>query len=432
MKRKKFILTILTGLLTLNMIAQNELTLSDAIEVGLQNNYDLQIIRKDQEIAGINNTWGNTGLMPSVNFNLSGREKFNYNSDENYRTQTLAPDLSLNWVFFDGFSSRISKQSFDDLELQSQGNTVILIESTIQEIILAYYNCLLQQEMVGVYKELANLSKDRYDRDMKSESIGASTTYQLLQSKNSWLEDQANFLQQKVNFENAVRSLNYLIGVEDNSMWVLTSKLETDTPDYAINDLSVKLKSNNSNLKNQYIYQSLLSKETSLAKSSYYPTLSINTGITNNDLGNFYTGSTPNVTQNSTDAYVGMNLSYNIFNGGQRKRSVQIAKIEEEIAQVQTNQMVHSLENQLLQMYSNYDLQKKLLALADEKMNAAKLNLDLSTAKYNNGSINSFNYRDVQNIYSNAAITKFRAIYNLINANTDLLRITGGIIREYE
>lgn len=432
MKTQKILLTLLLGLLFFNLVAQNELSLSDAIKIGLKNNYDLQITRKTEEVAGINNNWGNTGIMPSVSFSLSGRENYNLNDDENYRTQTISPDLGLNWLFFNGFYSKISKQKFDELEAQSHGNTVILIESSIQDIILAYNNCVLQKEMVDVYKELADLSKDRYDRNINAEALGASTTYELLQAKNSWLEDQANYLQQQVTYENAVRSLNYILAVDDNNTWVFTTKLETDTPDYNINDLSTKLTADNSTLKNQFLYQSILAKETAIAKSDYYPSLSLNTGISNTDLGNFYAGSTENYTNNHTDAYIGVTLSYSIFNGGVRKRSVQIAKIDEEIGQVQTDQMEHGLSNQLLQMYSNYGLQKELLELADEKMAAAKLNLDLSTAKFENGSINSFNYRDVQQIYSNAAITKFTAIYNLIKSNTDLLRITGGIISEYE
>lgn len=432
MKTQKILLTLLLGLMMINLAAQNELSLSDAIKIGLKNNYDLQITRKTEEVAGINNNWGNTGIMPSVSFSLSGRENYNLNDDENYRTQTLAPDLGLNWLFFNGFYSKISKQKFDELEAQSHGNTVILIESSIQDIILAYNNSVLHKEMVEVYRELADLSKDRYDRGVNAEAIGASTTYELLQAKNSWLEDQANYLQQQVTYENAVRSLNYILAVDDNNTWVFTTKLETDTPDYNITDLSTKLTADNSTLKNQFIYQSILAQETAIAKSDYYPSLSLNTGVSNTDLGNFYSGSTDNYTNNSTDAYIGVTLSYSIFNGGVRKRSVQIAKIDEEIGQVQISQMEHGLSNQLLQMYSNYGLQKELLKLANEKMSAAKLNLDLSKSKFENGSINSFNYRDVQQIYSNAAITKFTAIYNLIKANTDLLRITGGIISEYE
>lgn len=425
------ILFIITFCFT-SVHAQKMLSLSDAINIGLENNYNLKVQENSEKIAKINNTWGNTGIVPTLSFNASMRENFNYNDKENYRAQTIVPDLSLNWLVFNGFSAKINKKRFEELEQKSQGNTAILVENTIQDIIMAYNNCLLQKEMVSVFKKLADLSGDRYNRAVESKKIGASTTYEITTAKTSWLEDQSNYLQQKTTFTNAVRTLNFVLAVDGNEQWELSTTLETTVPDYKIEDLETKLLAGNATLKNQYLYQSLLAKETSLAKSSYSPSISLNAGIRNSDMGNYYTKTTPNFTQNSSDAYLGLTFSWSIFNGGIRKRSVEIAKINQESAQVQTGQMKHSLKNQLLQTYSNYEVQKALLDLANEREISAKLNLNLSKEKYKNGSINSFNYRDVQIIYMNAAINQLRATFNLINSNTDLLRITGGIISEYE
>ncbi len=429
---KQIISILIIFLSLLNTKAQEQLSISDAIRIGLENNYDLQIQRNSEEIAGINNTWGNTSIVPSISFNATGRENFNYNDADNYRQQTIMPELSLNWVIFNGFSARINKQMFEDLEAQSKGNTSILVENTIQDIILAYNNCLLQKEMVEVFKELADLSEDRYNKSLDSKDIGAGTTYESLQAKTSWLEDQSNFLQQKVTFENAVRTLNFALAINSDAKWEFTSDLTTDTPDYDIENLSDKMMGGNSTLKNQYIYQSLLAKETALAKSAYSPKVSLNTGIGNTDFGKYYSGATPDINQNYTDAYVGITFSWNIFNGGTRKRSIEIAKIYEESADIQTSQIAQSLNNKLLQIYSNYQVQKAVFDLANEQEASAKLNLELSEEKLKNGNINSFNYRDVQIMYMNAAIAKFKAIYNVIQSNTDLLRITGGIISEFD
>jgi outer membrane protein TolC len=83
-------------------------------------------------------------------------------------------------------------------------------------------------------------------------------------------------------------------------------------------------------------------------------------------------------------------------------------------------------------MFYNYEVQKDILKLSIEQEASAKLNLDLSADKLANGTINSFNYRDVQAMYLNAAIAKYKAIYNVVQSNTDLLRITGGIISQYK
>ncbi len=426
MKIYKLLIVLFSLSLLPSVQAQQNLSLSEAISIGLENNYDLKIIRYDEEISSINNHWGNTGAFPKIDFTLSGLEKFNLT--ENSRTQTLSPEVSLSWVVFNGFSAKIAKQKYEELEKQSQGNTSILIESSIQDIILAYHNCLIQQQMLEVYKELANLSEDRFNRSENSRKIGASTTYNSLQTKTAWLEDQSNYLQQKVNYENAIRTLNYLLGVNNDSRWTLTSEMEINLPNYKIEDMNAKLLSNNKTLKNQYIYQSLLAKETSLAKNSFYPSVSLSSGLGQDWVDKY----TPATHQKSTSTYVGLNVSFNIFNGGSKKRSLQIAKINEESAQVETDQMKHSLSNQLLQLHSNYEVQKALLNLAEQNEEAAKLNLNLSSEKLKNGAINSFNFRDVQISYMNSAIKKLQAIYKLIESNTDLLRITGGIINEYE
>ncbi len=429
---KKIIPVLLLIVAFVNAMGQDKLSLSSAIAMGLENNYDLQLIRKSEETAKVNNTPGNAGALPTISFDASATEDFNYNKNEDYRLQNISPAINLNWVIFNGFSAKITKQKLNELEEQSKGNTAVLVESTIQDIILAYNSCLLAKEKEKVYKKLSKLSEDRYKKQQDSKEIGASTTYESLQAKTSWLEDQSNYLQQKVNFDNAVRSLNYVLGEKNDLVWTFTDKLQVKAGDYKLEDLKQQLFENNQNLKNQYLNQSLLAKETALAQSGLYPSLKLNSGVSRTWIDYYYKGETANTNANSTDATIGLSLSFNIFNGGATKRSIQLAKISEENARIETDQMKHSLSNELLQLYSKYNVQRAVLELADEQEAAAKLHLEMSEDKYNSGAINSFNYRDVQIEYQNAAISKLNAISNLIETTTGLSRITGGIISEYK
>ncbi len=63
-------------------------------------------------------------------------------------------------------------------------------------------------------------------------------------------------------------------------------------------------------------------------------------------------------------------------------------------------------------------------------MESAELNMQIATEKYRSGTINSFNFRDVQLIYLNIAHRKLNAIYDIIDTHTELLRLTGGIVTE--
>ena len=112
------------------------------------------------------------------------------------------PQVNLNWTIFDGFGAQINKRKYEELEAQSEGNTELLIENTIQYVILAYYNVLLQKEEANSYKVMSDLSKDLMDREKLSKNIGVTTTYAYLLSKTSYLQYYSAYLQKRVDYEN--------------------------------------------------------------------------------------------------------------------------------------------------------------------------------------------------------------------------------------
>ena len=68
--RKYIILLLLPNLL----FAQKELTLMDAIKIGLQENYDIQISAKNKKISQINNNWANAGALPTISLSAKKEE----------------------------------------------------------------------------------------------------------------------------------------------------------------------------------------------------------------------------------------------------------------------------------------------------------------------------------------------------------------------
>ncbi len=93
-------------------------------------------------------------------------------------------------------------------------------------------------------------------------------------------------------------------------------------------------------------------------------------------------------------------------------------------------ELEQTLANLLVNQYELYRIRKQLLEVAEVNLESAKLNLEIASEKYRNGTINSFNFRDVQLIFLNASSRKLNAIYDLIDSQTELLRLTGGIISQ--
>lgn len=412
-------------LISLQGWSQEALTLSGALRRAMDNNYGLIISRADTEIAHINNNPGNAGRYPTIGFDASENNSYDFKS-ETYASR-LSAGIGLNWVLFDGFRVNITKTKLENLESLSEGQLGVVIESTIEDVILGYYSVLLQMEQMKVLKTVMDLSNDRYQYELNRKSLGGSVTYNVLQAQNTYLTDKANYMNQEVVVRNSVRNLNFLLGESPTTTWNFTEAFEADTSEYVLADLLSKMKASNQILKNQYTNLLLMENETSLRRADYSPSLSFGAGVDYNNSWSATAGE-PTVNSGSLGPYGNLRLSYDIYTAGVRRRSVEVARINEEVAQVEISQMEHALTNELFNLADYYGVRLELLKVANENLAAAELNLSISEEKYRSGVINSFNYRDIQLLYLNASFRQLKAVYNLIDSRTQLTRITGGFL----
>ena len=409
---------------TISAFGQPEdLSLTDALAKTLEYNYGIRISKSDVEIASIKNNWGEAGRYPTIGFDASSNNAYNF-TDTNW-TNRLYAGVGLDWTIFDGFRVNFTKEKLESLEELSQGRLGVVVENTIEDVIMAYYDVLLQQENLSVVKTVMTLSEDRYTYEQARHDLGGTVTFQVLQAQNVYLNDKALFMTQEVVVRNAVRNLNFLLGLDPNLMWNFPDPFEPDTTDYILGDLTTKMMSNNQTLRNQFTNLQLQKKEIDLRKSALYPSLYVSAGLDEN-VGNVqFIGNT-----DALSTYGNLGLSWDIYTGGTRKRAVEVARINEEIAQVEIEQMEHALMNELLNLYDFYSIRIALLEVADESIEAAELNMSIADEKFRSGVITSFEYRDIQLIYLNSALRRLQAIYNLIGSRTSLTRLTGGFLME--
>ncbi len=432
MRIYKSIITILLFAFVSAGYAQEALSLSGAINKALKNNYKVKVSEKRKDIAEESNAWGAAGRFPTINFEATSVNRFDEGTgltNPDRETHNLIPSVRMNWVLFDGFKIFLNKYKLEELQQKSEGNTAVVVENTIQGVILGYYNVLLEKEKTALFKELNDLSKDRYEKAKTQKELGSLSTFQFLQAQNSWLEDHANYLEQKVNYDNSIRKFNLLLGNKDNTKYELTDEFKAGLDEYEYTMLEKKMFRNNNTLKNQYINEVLQKREVQLAKASFLPKLILSSGYDYNKI-NVEPDGAPKVETENYDYYANLTLSLNIFNGFNSKRALEIAKIQRDISKIETEEMKHSLKNSLTQAFDLYNIRKELKKVADEKMDAAKLNLQIAKEKFEAGNISSFNYRDIQIVYLNSSLAKIVATFNLINTNTELMRLTGGIISE--
>lgn len=425
---KHYSLVLTFILFTLGSKAQESpLPVSAALEKALENNYGIIISKSQTDIAELNNNWGTAGRYPTVGFDATTSNNLEFIN--NSYANRLSGGIGMNWTLFDGYRVNITKDRLEKLEGLAKGRTAVVVENTIQDVILGYYNVLLQQEQLEVLEQVMGLSRDRYEYEQMRRDLGSSLTYNVLQAKNVYLEDSASYITQQVVVRNAIRNLNFVLGEESSARWTFTESFEPDTSDYKLGDLLDKLLGNNQTLQNQYVNLLISKEDTRLRESERYPSVRLSTGV-DNSWSRISNEGMDAITNENVTPYANISLSYDIYTGGTRKQAIEVARINEEIARTEIEEMEHSLTNVLFNEYDLYNVRKTLLNVAIENLDAAELNLKIAEEKFRTGAINSFNYRDIQLIYLNAALQRLRAVYNLIDSSTNLTRLIGGFVEE--
>lgn len=447
--------------------AQDTLSLARAISIGLKNNFDVQIEQLNVEIATNNNTWGQAGRFPTISFSGNQNNSMVQRKPANpfavagrNKSSNLNGQLDVQFVLFDGFAVKINKQRLNQLEQLSYGNSAFVMETTLQSIILGYYQALLEKERLHILENNMTFSKERYDYVKLRKELGGAIPFDVLQEQNNYLTDSANVLLQGIVYKNSLRKLNLLLNEDLQANYELVDSLEYQHEIYDYENLRAKMVSSNTNLKNQFMNQEILRSNTKLQQANMSPTIAINFGgngsldqlnanfrtPTGNTIDNTvgYLNNDPSMpvintvnetalapqTQhgNSYGGYANLSLRFNVFNGGQIKRAIENAKVQEKIAELNTDQLELSLENDLLANYDMYNLRNQLVTIALTKLEAADLNLDLANERYRNGALSAIDLRIVQENARNAALEAYLAIFNSISTKIGLVRITGGLI----
>lgn len=437
--------------------SQQTLSLSDAIKTGLEKNYDIRIERKNVEIAENNNTWGEAGRMPNVTLNAtSNNSVFNNKSGDqffngqtfpgfelnNQQSRALTPSVNANLTIFNGFKVAHNKARLENLQSESAGNADIVIANTVQAIILGYYIAVLEKERLDVFQKQLELSRDKYEKVKIKKEMGSSVSSDLLLEEGNYLNDSVNYINQQLSYRNAVRKLNFLLNESEvDKDYVFSDELSDEVEEIELAQLVSKIESENIDLKTLYLSQAVLNNNIAIARADRMPRLSMDLGYSYNrsvqDLTNatspvadIQTPPEPSVNTRGT-YYANFTLSFTLFNGNKINRAIKNAMIQEDIGNIRVERLKSSINRDLANAYDEYQTRKVLFNINERRVKAAETNLDISKDKFDNGSINSFDYRTVQNTNLDASIQRLNALYNLIDTKVSLMRLTGGILDEY-
>ena len=434
MNLRKIVFVFMSFCMT-SITAQKLVSVSEAIELALENNYGIKIISNNKEIAKNNASILNSGYLPTVSsssgatFNRDNLEAEFANGESTAlngaKSSRYNASINLNYTLFDGlgryYDYKRLKETYKLSELQARET----IENTIAQLYVVYYNVAQVTENVAVLKKTLTISKDRITRANYQFEYGQGTMLNVLNAQVDINNDSINLINAKQLLVNTKRDLNVVLGN------VISSEFSVDTTvDFKLNidqnDLANKMKSNNVNLlqldKNIMINTFIVKAN----KSGYLPSLGL-TGSYGWNKGNNNAASFVAVSTN-TGLSGGLSLSWNLFDGGATATRVTNAKIELENRSLEKESMVIDIERNFNNAWDDYQNKLTIFQVQENNIITSTNNFNRTQEKYKLGQATSIEFRQAQLNLINSELNRNQAKYAAKIAELTVLQLSGELL----
>ena len=419
--------------LSISCLAQEKLSLREAITIALQNNYDIKISKNEINIAKNNANIGNAGMLPTVDGTYT-----NGGSIQNTRQTPVTGEdrvirgarstnnsygADLNWTIFDGFTMFANYDRLKELQKQGEINAKLTILTTVSDVIASYYDVVRQQQLLIAADSAIDVSVWRTNIAKTKLALGRGSKLDVLTAQVDYNTDTSNYIQIKNFLQIAKVRLNQLMVRDISSNFSVADSIDVDKGILFSKQAEIAAQQN-PNLQNAFINQKIASLNLKSIKGARYPAISLNSGYSRAK-STSPTGFNQRFAANGFT--YGVTASLNLFNGFLQRQQERNAKIDIENATLNVSKTKLDVNSQLLTAYQNYATYLDLVKLEQRNVDIAKENLDITMAKYRLGSIAPLELREAQRNAIDAQNRFIEMQFQAKIAETTLKEISGNI-----
>lgn len=434
MKIKNLLLIGFFSISLTQVFPQQKLSINEVIRIALENNYDIRLSGSDAAISDNNYSLGNAGFLPKLDLTGSQskavtktkQEYSNGSSVDNPEAgaNSTSAGLALSWTLFDGFrmfTSYSKLREYKDLgEIRLRGQ----IENSLSDVIKTYYDIVRQKYNYQVAKESIDISAERLRLAEEKLSVGSASQLDVLRAKVDLNADRSNLLLQEVTLNSLKVTLNGLLARTVATEFDVIDEIDLKS-DLSFDLLKEGALKNNTDLQQAEKSKSISSYDVGIARSDYFPKISLTGGYnylkSENDANLVRT--------NRSYGYnYGLSLSWNLFNSLNTNLAYQNALITLDKYEINLLLAISKVESALLIAYKNYEKNLEILTLEEENVSVAKENLDLAMEQFRLGSLSPIEFRDIQKSYITAQSRLSSARFNAKMSEKDLFKQSGTLL----
>ncbi len=412
------------------------LTLRKCLEIGLEQNYDVRIVRNEERISDNDATAGNAGMLPEIGLSAGYSGTLDNDrtttprdgdavSESGVYDQTASVGLAVNWTLFDGFRIRTNYKRLKEMQQMGALKTRITIEDFMASLTAEYYNYIQQTLRLQNFRYAVGLSRERLRITEARVQVGNFSRLDLLQARVDFNADSSKYMSQhelvtasriRINELLANENLDEKLCIRDTLIRV-NSTLEWDT-------LLEKTLSANASLLMAEHDNTLAELDLKTVQARNYPYVNLTTGYGYSH--NRY-GSGTNRSRGTLGLNAGVQVGFTIFDGN-RRREQRNARIGIDNARLTRQRLEQSLRADLSNFWQAYRNNLEVILLEEENLIAAKENYEIAMERYLLGDLPGIEMREAQKSLLDAEERILTAQYNTKLCEISLQQISGNVM----
>ena len=417
--------------------ASAPLTLRKCLEIGLEQNYDVRIVRNEERVSDNNATAGNAGMLPTVDLSAgytgtldNDRTVTPRNGDATTETgvydQTANVGLAVNWTLFDGLRIRTNYKRLKEMQQMGALKTRITIEDFMASLTAEYYNYIQQTLRLENFRYAVSLSRERLRITEARVQVGNFSRLDLLQARVDFNADSSNVLNQLEVVHTSRIRLNELMAL-DNIDEQIALKDSVIRPNIFLDevDLWQSTLASNASLLIAQKNQTLSELDYKKVKSRDYPYVKLNAGY--GYTANWYEVGATDLQQRLGLNY-GLTVGLNLFDGFNRRRERRNARIQIENSQLKKQELELGLRADMSNLWMAYRNNLDLWSLEKENVIVALENHRIAIDRYKLGELSGIELREAQISLLEAEERQSIAEYSTKLCEISLLQLSGQIL----
>ena len=425
----------LFAIFTINASAQ---TLTQFINTALEKNYQIQILKNEEQIASNSNTMGNAGFLPSLG--IDGTAAYSLNNTEqgfadgttrsgsNAQNFNGSAQALIDYTLFDGFYVRAKRKQLGLLEELGQVNSKFYIEQTVSDIVMAHSQLIYENQLLDNYKRSMQISAYRLSIEKKRKEVGAGKGIDHAQALVDYQSDSIRYLAQ----QNAILSLEIELNRILNNE--LEAPLTISEKEFDVNMLPSKdslladVSGSNKQLEQQKLNELIAETDLRMAKADRYPTINLFAGYKYSE-----TYAQVGFIQSNRNygPTVGASISFNLYNGRKTNITIKNSRVYAENATLSKQQINHNLDADVLKLYGQYVSILGRITLAESNVGESQKVYAIAEEQLKRGAINGYDFRLTQLTLLESQLTLMQLQYTLKSIEINLNRIAGKVMDVY-